>query len=87
MARDAAPPVLTVDADAPDDERAAVADGLRASASALSHQLEGRPSSPGRRRTKPPKLNPGYGDESWLLRRLQDYDIALAAIRAAAAES
>ena len=82
MARDAAPPVLTVDADAPDDERAAVADGLRASASALP--LEGRPSSPGRRRTKPPKLNPGYGDESWLLRRLQDYDISLAAIPAAA---
>jgi hypothetical protein len=46
--------------------------------------LEGRPSSPGRRRTKPPKLNPGYGDESWLLRRLQDYDISLAAIPAAA---
>ena len=46
--------------------------------------LEGRPSSPGRCRTKPPKLNPGYGDESWLLRRLQDYDISLAAIPAAA---
>jgi len=41
----------------------------------------------GRHRKSTPRVLNGYGDESLLLRRLQDDDIAVAAIRAAAAES